>query len=101
MFDLDNLVDDADSFAKGTSSFDPLPLPSSQDHVLVSLATSFSVILSICPGASVPSAAQTVLQRVERMKAALTQKILNKEIEKLPYSEKELGEGAICASRFR
>lgn len=40
-----------------------------------------------------PSAGQSALQRVEAMKKALTAKLLNKEISKLPYTETELGEG--------
>lgn len=44
-------------------------------------------------GMSRPSATQSALKRVEAMKEALTAKMLNSEIQKLPYSEKELGEG--------
>merc|ERR1711924_464969 len=42
--------------------------------------------------ATLPSA-ESALQRVEAMKKALTAKLLNKEISKLPYTEAELGEG--------
>merc|ERR1712072_1170779 len=42
--------------------------------------------------ATLPSA-ESALQRVEAMKKALTAKLLNKEISKLPYTETELGEG--------
>merc|ERR1712178_348803 len=42
---------------------------------------------------SMGSPAQTELERVEAMKKKLTASLLNKQIQKIPYTETELGEG--------
>merc|ERR1712072_256204 len=41
------------------------------------------------------------MERVQAMKNALAKKMLNTELEKLPYSEKELGEGAAVKTMMK